>query len=91
MLKRLQHFEGMTATQAFANKTISAIDASSGGVSKRAQKRLAERYEGLDTFHEIRVERGGAGRLHGRLDGRFFNIFWWDPNHEVCPEGKNVR
>lgn len=88
--KRMRHVAECTMKQASDAGVLCPIDYSKRPNS-RAAKRLAEKYEGLDTLHELRIERSQDARLHGRVQGRVFSVIWWDPHHEVCPEGKNPR
>lgn len=90
LIKRLKVLEGMTLDQMFTSGVMSKLNMEKCP-NKQATQRLARQYDGLDVVHEIRIARSEDHRLHGRLDGRFFNIIWWDPNHEVWPEGKNRR
>ena len=90
LFKRIQHIAKCTMKQAFDTGILCPIDYSRFPNSKAA-RRLAEKYEGLDTLHELRIERSQDARLHGRVQGRVFSIIWWDPHHKVWPEGKNPR
>lgn len=90
LVRRLKSLESMTVDQMMSNHTISRIDMTSCP-NDSAATRLANQYQGLDVLHEIRVAQSEQQRLFGRLDGRFFNIIWWDPSHEVWPESKNRR
>lgn len=90
LMKRLKSLECQTPSQLMANHTLSALDMSKC-TNKPAKQRLATQYEGLDVLHELRIAPGEDQRLHGRLVGRFFNVIWWDPNHEVWADGNRNR
>jgi hypothetical protein len=91
LLKKMRALEASTPKQLIDNHTMSRVNMADRGVDRRARHRLAQEYDGLDVLHEIRVAPSEDLRLHGRLDGRFFNIIWWDANHEIFPEGKHPR
>jgi hypothetical protein len=90
LFKRMQYITSLTMRQASDTGILCPINYARRPKSKAA-RRLAEKYEGLDSLHELRIERSQDARLHGRVQGRVFSVIWWDPHHEVCPEGKNSK
>lgn len=90
LFKKLAQLGALTPAEARASGHLATLDMGKSG-NKTATSRLANQYDGLDVLHEIRIERSQAGRLHGRLVGHVFNVIWWDPRHEIWPEGKQVR
>lgn len=60
-----------------AKKKNHAIDVSK--LNAIAQKRLAERYIEQDSLISLRLS--GTHRIYGYIEGRVFNILWYDNNH----------
>jgi hypothetical protein len=90
LLKRLGYFEGLTVSEAKSNNLLVQYDMTECP-NTAAKKRLANQYDGLDSITRLTVEPAGSLRLHGILEGNEFHIVWWDPKHDIWPEGKNVR
>ena len=54
---------------------------------KEAQKRLIKiKLDDCDEFYSVHIN--SMERLWGILEGSYFKILWWDPNHEICPSKK---
>lgn len=53
--------------------------------SKPAKRRLEERYPDFvgDTLFSLRLT--GKCRLWGQQVGAILQVFWYDPDHQVCP------
>jgi hypothetical protein len=90
LLERLAHFEKMTVGQARANNLLADYDMSDCR-NKSARTRLNNQYNGQDSLCRLTIAPGESLRLLGIREGNEFHIVWWDPNHEVWPEGKQVR
>lgn len=90
MLIRLKYLESLTLAQALSQKIIGDYDMSECP-NKSARTRLANEYEGLDSLTKIVVEPSGAMRLFARRIGAELHLIWWDPKHDVWPEGKQRR
>lgn len=90
LLKRLGHFETMTVAEARKNNLLAQYDMTDCP-NKAAKTRLSNQYGGLDSITRLTVEPSGSLRLHGILEENEFHIVWWDPKHEIWPEGKTVR
>jgi len=80
----------MSVQQAHDCHLLETIDVESFK-NKTAKQRLKNNYGGLDSLTELRIQPSGSLRLHGRLERNIFSVIWWDPDHEVHPEGKTVR
>ena len=66
-----------------AKKNNHSIDVSQ--LNSAAQKRLADRYIEQDSLISLRLS--GTHRIYGYIEGRVFNILWYDNNHgnnETC-------
>jgi hypothetical protein len=90
LLGRLKYFETMTVKQAQEQQVLGEYDMSDCP-NKNATTRLANAYEGLDSLTKIVVQPSGSLRLFARREGHELHIIWWDPSHEVWPEGKQRR
>jgi hypothetical protein len=90
LLGRLKYFEGMTVQQARENAVLGEYDMNDCP-NQAAKVRLANSYDGLDSLTKIVVQPSGALRLFARRENNELHIIWWDPNHEVWPEGKQRR
>ena len=51
---------------------------------KDAQARLTETGQ-ADLDQLVSLHLSGLERVWGKLDAAVLTLFWWDPNHEVCP------
>lgn len=89
LLGKLGHLESMTFTQACQSKLASECDLSTCS-NQQAKTRLMNRYN-EDSAVEFRIARSESLRLWALRYGREFHIIWWDPNHEVYPDGKKNR
>jgi len=90
LLERLAHFEKMTVGQAKAANLLADYEMAECP-NKSARKRLNNQYDGQDSISRLAIAPSEDLRLMGIREGNEFHIVWWDPNHDVWPEGKNVR
>lgn len=90
VFKALAKFEAMTVDDARSNGTLADYDMANCK-NQNATKRLANQYEGQDALCRLKVPGPGAMRLFGIRAGREIAVIWFDPNHEVWPEGKTRR
>jgi hypothetical protein len=51
---------------------------------KDAQSRLTEIGQ-ADLDQLVSLHLSGLERVWGKLEAGVLTLFWWDPNHEVCP------
>lgn len=90
LLKRLAHFEKLTVGQARANSVLADYDMADCP-NEQARRRLANQYDGQDSLCRLDITPSGAHRLMGIREGGQFHIIWWDPSHDIWPEGKQKR
>jgi hypothetical protein len=90
LLKRLKYFEGMSVAEAKSNNVLADYDMGDCP-NKNAAEILRSGFDGQDSLTRLTVEPSGAGRLFGIREAHEFHVLWWDQNHNVWPEGKNVR
>lgn len=90
VLDRLAYFEQMTVGQAKQNGILSDYDMKDCK-NKQATKRLAEQYDGQDSLCCLKIAPSESLRLLGIRELNEFHVVWWDPAHEVWPEGKIRR
>ncbi|RFA12634.1 hypothetical protein B7R21_09820 [Subtercola boreus] len=90
LIKRLKHFEKLTLQQARATKVLGDYDMADCP-NKNATAVLENQYDGQDSLAKLVIEPSGSLRLFGIRRGHEIHIVWWDPNHEVWPEGKTRR
>jgi hypothetical protein len=90
LLKRLKHFETLTVGDAKKSSILADYDMSKCP-NKNAQRILQNTFEGQDSLARLLVEPSGALRLFGIREGNEIHVLWWDPKHDIWPEGKVVR
>ncbi|MDF3310949.1 hypothetical protein P3H15_38775 [Rhodococcus sp. T2V] len=90
LLKRLAYFENLTVAQAKSNNLLADYDVSVCP-NKSVPKILTLSHAGRDDLCRLTVAPSGDNRLFGFREGSEFHILWWDPNHDVWPEGKIKR
>jgi hypothetical protein len=59
--------------------------------NKAARQRLNNRHDGQDSISRLTIAPSESLRLLGIREGNKFHIVWWDPTHDVWPEGRQVR
>lgn len=89
LLKKLADLESMTFDQALSNHIATQCDLATCS-NQQARRRLLDRYES-DSAVEFRIAHSESMRLWALRYGREFHIIWWDPNHEVYPDGGRNR
>lgn len=90
LLKKLAHFEEMTVAQARASGLLADYDVTSIP-NRQATQRLVNQYGAQDSLCRLYIASGESLRLLGIRERNEFHIVWWDPNHNVWPEGKIRR
>ncbi|ORV53074.1 hypothetical protein AWC03_21340 [Mycobacterium europaeum] len=90
LLDRLAYFEKMTVGQARSNDLLADYEMAECP-NQAARKRLNNQYDGQDSICRLTIAPSESLRLLGIREGHEFHIVWWDANHEIWPEGKQVR
>lgn len=90
LLRKLASLENWTVKQARDNEVLAFYDIADIP-NKSLRDILIKRFDGRDNIACLKVERSQAGRLLGFCDDNEFHILWWDPDHDVWPQGKNRR
>jgi hypothetical protein len=80
LVNRLHDYENMTWDDLLQRKSCHTMPISK--IERKAQDRLCEKCEGIDTLHQVDINR--RCRLWGYKGGQFLYLIWHDPNHTVC-------
>ena len=85
IIPRLKNLESQTLVEIIVknNKQNHSIDPDT--LNKEARDRMAARYMEAEALISLRLT--GNHRLYGYMDGRVFNVMWYDDDHgdnETC-------
>jgi len=80
LVNRLHGYETMTWDDLLRRKSCHPMPISE--IETKAKDRLSETCEGIDTLHQIDIDR--RCRLWGYKGGQFLYLIWHDPHHTVC-------
>jgi hypothetical protein len=82
---KLSEFETRTWGEILNSKHNHPVE--KGRLCKHAQDRLDEMKQ-YDLEEVLSIRLSGAERIWGVLSEGVCTIFWWDPEHQVCPSMK---
>lgn len=88
LLKKLKYIEQLSVTTARQNEVIS--DYSVEDIPNKTARKAITDLE-LDSICKINIAHSESLRLFGIREINQIYILWWDPVHEIWPEGKTVR
>lgn len=80
LIKRLHAYEDMTWDDLLRRRRCHPMPISA--IERKAQDRLCEVCEDIDTLHQIDIDR--RCRLWGYKGRQFLYLIWHDPHHTVC-------
>lgn len=92
VLKRLQHIENETLDQARRNGDIGEYQIDELHAKNRsAYAKYLRIVDDAETLCKVVIGNSRSERIFGYREGSIIHIIWFDPNHDIWPEGKRVR
>lgn len=88
LLKKMAQIESLTLKQARDNGVVADYGNLNECPNKTVQGKVPPE---VDSITKIVIEKSGAGRMFAHRILNELHIIWYDPKHEVWPEGKTRR